>query len=151
MITTNNGTSFSSPIIAGAMASFWQAVPSATNEEIKQLVRASASQFNTPDFFLGFGIPNMSSALTEALSLQEQEFDALKVFPNPITDKVTIQLPQGVNSANLKIYNVIGKLVLETELSRSESRLDLSELNSGIYILSVEIDTASKQLKIIKS
>ena len=63
----------------------------------------------------------------------------------------TIQLPQGVNSANLKIYNVIGKLVLETELSRSESRLDLSELNSGIYILSVESDTASKQLKIIKS
>ena len=51
-ITNNNGTSFSSPIMAGGIASLWQALPNATNEEIKDYVRMSASQYTTPDFFV---------------------------------------------------------------------------------------------------
>jgi len=56
-LVSGNGTSFSSPVMAGAVACLVQANPTATVEEIIQSVRESASQFLTPDIFTGYGIP----------------------------------------------------------------------------------------------
>src|SRR5690606_14048259 len=56
-IVTNNGTSFSAPILTGALACLWQAIPKANAEQVKQFVRLSSSQYRSPDYFLGYGIP----------------------------------------------------------------------------------------------
>ncbi|MBR9846005.1 MAG: S8 family serine peptidase [Algicola sp.] len=151
VIINNNGTSFSSPIMAGAIASLWQALPDATNEEIKQYVRMSASQFNTPDFFLGYGIPNLEMALEIGLSLSEEEFVQFKVFPNPATHIINIQIPTQTEATNLRIYNVLGKLVLEKELTNSETKLDISSMASGLYMMSFNSEKGSKTFKLIKS
>lgn len=151
VIINNNGTSFSSPIMAGGIASLWQALPNATNEEIKQYVRMSASQFNTPDFFLGFGIPNLELALDIGLSLVEEEFVRFKVFPNPVTHSLNIQIPTNSEPTNLKIYNVLGKLILEKDITQSETKLDVSSMASGLYMLSFESNKGSKTFKLIKS
>ena len=151
VIINNSGTSFSSPIMAGAIASLWQALPDATNEEIKQFVRMSASQFNTPDFFLGFGIPNFELALEIGLSLEEEEFVRFKVFPNPVSNILNIQIPTSAEPTNLKIYNVLGKLVLEKNIIQSETKLDLSSMASGVYMMSFESNKGSKTFKLIKS
>ena len=150
-IINNNGTSFSSPILAGGIASLKQALPNATNEEIKQFVRMSASQFNTPDFFLGFGIPNFELALEIGLSIQEEEFVSFKVFPNPVTTSLNIQIPTSTEPTNLKIYNVLGKLVLEKNITKSQTKLDVSSMASGIYMMSFKSNTGSKTFKLIKS
>ena len=39
-VTTASGTSFSSPIMAGAVASLWQSRPEKTNAEIMQIIDA---------------------------------------------------------------------------------------------------------------
>jgi len=150
-IINNNGTSFSSPILAGGIASLKQALPNATNEEIKQFVRMSASQFNTPDFFLGFGIPNFELALEIGLSIQDEEFVSFKVFPNPVTTSLNIQIPTSTEPTNLKIYNVLGKLVLEKNITKSQTKLDVSSMASGIYMMSFKSNTGSKTFKLIKS
>ena len=62
VITANNGTSFSSPILCGAITCLWQAVPDFTNSEIREFVRESASQFTNPDNFLGYGIPDFGNS-----------------------------------------------------------------------------------------
>lgn len=151
VIINNNGTSFSAPIMAGGIASLWEALPDASHEEIKQYVRMSASQFNTPDFFLGYGIPNLELARDIGLSLSEEEFVRFKVFPNPVSDILNIQIPTSTEATNLKIYNVLGKLVLEKDLTKSETRLDISSMASGIYMLSFKSDKGSKTFKLIKS
>lgn len=150
-IINNNGTSFSSPILAGGMASLKQALPDATNEELKQFVRMSASQFNSPDYFLGFGIPNFELALEIGLSIAEEEFVRFKVFPNPVITNLNIQIPTTTEPTNLKIFNVLGKLVLEKNLTKSQTKLDLSSIASGIYIMSFESNKGSKTFKLIKS
>ncbi|MFN5370617.1 MAG: S8 family peptidase, partial [Bacteroidia bacterium] len=53
-----NGTSFSSPILAGAAACLWQAFPDATNMEIYNAIEQSAHQYENPDNLIGYGIPN---------------------------------------------------------------------------------------------
>lgn len=57
-----NGTSFSSPVMAGAVACLWQAWPQKGNMDIIRVVKRSASQFSNPDTLLGYGIPNFSLA-----------------------------------------------------------------------------------------
>ena len=150
-IINNNGTSFSSPIMAGGIASLWQALPDATNEEIKQYVRQSASQFTTPDFLLGHGIPDLQLALEIGLSLQEEEFFEFKVFPNPATDILNIQIPSANEITTLRIFDVLGKSVLEEIITTSSNQLDVSSMATGVYILTFQSGNASKTFKLIKS
>lgn len=54
-----NGTSFSTPILAGLGACLWQALPQLNAAEIRALIKQYASQAKQPDNELGFGVPNM--------------------------------------------------------------------------------------------
>lgn len=60
--TTASGTSISSPIIAGMIASLWQAFPDKSNLEIIDAVRKSGHQAGKPDNELGYGIPDFMKA-----------------------------------------------------------------------------------------
>ncbi|MFT4751012.1 MAG: serine protease AprX [Neolewinella sp.] len=57
-----NGTSLASPLVAGLMACLRQAVPDATNKELLDAVRATASQAGAPDNERGWGQPDFAAA-----------------------------------------------------------------------------------------
>ncbi len=61
-LTSANGTSLASPLVAGLMACLRQAVPDATNQELLDAVRATASQADSPDNERGYGQPNFAAA-----------------------------------------------------------------------------------------
>ena len=61
-----NGTSFSTPIIAGMAACLWQAFPLLKNTEVIELIKESSSQYRKPDAQLGYGIPDMFRAYNKA-------------------------------------------------------------------------------------
>lgn len=67
------GTSFATPLMCGLVASLWSAVPSLTPAQIRQVVRASANLYDTPDIRLGYGMPDFGLALTLARQLCETE------------------------------------------------------------------------------
>lgn len=148
-IENNNGTSFSSPIMAGAVACLMQAAPTLSVEQIKQFIRMSASQYATPDFFLGYGIPDFDLALTLALSVEEETYSTIKIFPNPVNDILQIQLPLEANS-ELIIYDVLGKVVFEQYVNRSLNQIDMSTMSSGLYLLRISSETTTKTFKLVK-
>ncbi len=57
-----SGTSYASPIIAGAVACLWQAFPTKTNKEILEAIRRSASNYQNPNNKVGYGLPNFFEA-----------------------------------------------------------------------------------------
>jgi subtilisin family serine protease len=61
-LTSANGTSLASPLVAGLMACLRQAVPGATNQELLDAVRATANQADAPDNERGWGQPNFAAA-----------------------------------------------------------------------------------------
>ncbi|NCP60343.1 MAG: S8 family serine peptidase, partial [Flavobacteriales bacterium] len=152
-IATSNGTSFSSPILAGGIACLWQALPNKTNAEIMQLVRESASQYNTPDNFLGFGIPNLQLALNNALSMDTSDkfTTELKIFPNPTNDKLYFNLPSNETDCSVQIYDILGKRALYSRLNVGINELDMSFISKGVYIANVQLRNRSKSYKIIKN
>ncbi|MDR2765268.1 MAG: S8 family serine peptidase [Tannerella sp.] len=63
-----NGTSFSTPIVAGLGACLWQALPWLDNRELIALIRRTASQAEQPDAERGYGIPDMYKAYIHELN-----------------------------------------------------------------------------------
>lgn len=151
VIVNNNGTSFSSPIVAGAIACLWQALPNASAEEIKQYVRHSASQYTAPDYFLGYGIPDFRLALSHGLSVTASDIQQFKVYPNPVSSYLYLQLPSHNEEKTLRIYDVFGKKVIEQAYSDAYPKLDVSQLANGIYVLSILSKSRTFNFKFIKS
>lgn len=58
----SHGTSFSCPVLCGAVACLWQAFPEKTPLEIISAVVRSANNYEHPDNVYGYGIPNMWKA-----------------------------------------------------------------------------------------
>lgn len=140
-----NGTSFSSPIMAGAIASFWQADPSRTNLEIMQLVRESASLYNNPTNQMGYGIPDFSQALT-ALGVEMVSENAIQLYPNPVHDVLRISTTNH-SLVDVILYNVLGKQVLSAQ---QVYEVNVSQLEAGIYIAKVNLGGESLVQKIVK-
>ena len=151
VIYTANGTSFSSPILAGAVACLWQALPNKSNAEIMQLVRESASQYNTPDYYLGFGIPNLQTALNMVLSMASvDDLNEIKLYPNPANNMVAFTLPSTQQTFNVTVYSVSGTRVLESTINSVNNQLHISSLSKGMYFIDLKSASVSKTFKIIK-
>lgn len=60
-ISSDSGTSFASPLIAGLVACLWQKFPQKTAKEIMEMVRQSADNIIHPDNVYGYGIPDFSN------------------------------------------------------------------------------------------
>jgi subtilisin family serine protease len=150
-ITTSSGTSFSCPVMAGMIASFWQAVPNLTNQQVVNFVKQSADRFSTPDDLFGYGIPDFQLALNNALSVNQNESNSFVLFPNPTQNQVSIQFFNAVLNVNFTLYNSLGQLVLSKNNVNQNQTLDLSFLNSGMYYYKMQGDSFSKSGKIIKN
>ncbi len=61
-IINDNGTSFSSPLVAGMVACLWQALPHKTAKQIIKLVRLAGNNQQHPDNVFGYGVPDFWKA-----------------------------------------------------------------------------------------
>lgn len=61
--------------------------------------------------------------------------DGIKVFPNPTSDWLYFDLPQGVEIERIRIYDAQGRLQF---VSLDGSRVNLGHLPKGIYFLQIE-------------
>ncbi|TNJ44972.1 BNR-4 repeat-containing protein [Tamlana fucoidanivorans] len=75
------------------------------------------------------------SVASKIVSVKEKNVE-VKVYPNPAKERFTIQL-EGINSADLKMYDMLGKLVYTKKL-QGETKEEITEqFESGIYLLSI--------------
>lgn len=79
---------------------------------------------------------------TEDLTVSE-----IKIYPNPTSNILNFK---GLNSEELQVtvYDVLGKEVLNTNLSEYDNQLDVSQLESGLY--TIKIDKTNETIKFIK-
>jgi subtilisin family serine protease len=150
-IQTASGTSFSCPIIAGMIASFWQAIPWATNQQVIDFVKQSADRFANPTNQFGYGIPDFQSALNIAqLSVNQNEIGRFLVYPNPVSDELFISFPPNFSEAKISIYNALGQIILEKNIQNTNTLLSLQNINSGIYFYKIKSNSFAQTGKIIK-
>ncbi len=64
MVTSSNGTSFSSPLVASFAALLWQVYPEKSAQELAAYIRSTGNKANNPDDETGYGIPYYSETLS---------------------------------------------------------------------------------------
>lgn len=83
----------------------------------------------------------------QVLGVQELEKETVKIYPNPTTDFVYVQLKSKTKIDEVEIYDASGRLVLKTKLE--SDKLDLRVLNQGVYMITFK-NPDLKPIKIIK-
>jgi serine protease AprX len=148
-IYTSNGTSFSSPVMAGMVATFWSAVPNLTAQQVVNFIRQSADNYNAPTNQKGYGIPDFQLALTNALNLEAiQSNQSFLVYPNPAENQITFQL-ENKQKGIVYLYDVLGQNIVIKEISEKNNSIDIQNLSNGVYYYNFESNKTYKG-KIIK-
>lgn len=147
IIGTANGTSFSCPIMAGIVACLWQAFPSKTNKEIRQMILESSDRYTTPNNNYGYGIPNFGSTLGVE---NFKNSTAFSVFPNPAKTDISFSFSEQNDKASVVIYSVLGQKLIEKEITNENPVLSVQALKSGLYFYTFDAEGLHKTGKIIK-
>jgi hypothetical protein len=73
--------------------------------------------------------------------------DIFSVYPNPVTNGyVNISSPSN-GEKNIAVYDILGKKVMNTTIT--SDRLNLSQLNSGVYMLNISENGISSTKKLV--
>lgn len=158
-LVQSNGTSYSTPIIAGLAACLWQSFPDKTNYEIIKAIEQSANRYNNPDVYYGNGVPDFRKAydiLSGNASVDDLNTNQFEYFPNPFEEEIRFRLNnvEG-NQVNVFIADILGKEIFNTSFERNSTNdeyaiKDLNVLLPGIYFLRIETGSYKFTEKILK-
>ena len=85
-----------------------------------------------------------------AFGLYSQDKQDFKIYPNPSSGMVTIELNQDYNQVDLSVRDMTGKEVYTRKTGRVRRiQLDLSSLSTGSYLIHIETEGKSENHKII--
>jgi serine protease AprX len=149
----SNGTSFSSPIMAGAVASLWQSRPEVKNNRLMDVVRRSGHLFDNPTDEMGYGISNFQEAYNDlqTLGIEGQLLkETFAIYPNPVVDYFSVSFPQQSDRAVVTIFDVLGKQVMMKEITAISNSVNMSELSRGVYIANISAEGVTNNFKILK-
>ncbi len=147
--TTSNGTSFSCPLVAGAAALLVEAFPTASNMDIFNALKLTATQADAPNNDYGWGIIQTYKAYQylETIYSETTVNEELICFPNPT--KGELILNKVALNKEYTLTNSIGQIVRKGTVS-NRFRLDISDEKPGFYVLSILSEETVYQCKIVK-
>jgi hypothetical protein len=99
---------------------------------------------------IGYHGAGNCGTLTANLTLGTNDFvmESLKVYPNPSKEYFTLELPDKVVSGEVKVYDAVGKLIKQQQVSTIDNKIYTSGLTTGSYfmILRTEYGNATRTL-----
>ncbi len=72
----------------------------------------------------------------------------VKLYPNPTSNVLNIESLGAIQT--ISVYNVLGQEVINKALNSTSTSLDVSSLNSGIYVVKTVVDGVTSSTKFIK-
>ena len=149
-----NGTSFATPVLAGAVACLRQARPFASVQVICDVIRQCGNNAGSPDSYNGYGIPDFSQAF-ELLNVEEPMGNTpahiISVYPNPSKGEVHVAL-NDLHKAELTVYDITGRQLFNYHfngLNHTTLENHLNSLTSGVYFINAVSESGSQTLKLV--
>ncbi|MFB6318685.1 S8 family serine peptidase [Saccharicrinis sp. FJH54] len=149
-IGTGNGTSFSSPVMAGMSACLWQAFPRKTAMEIRELILSYSNRYKNPNDSIGYGIPDIYQAWLEESKKNTERSTVIKVYPNPASTAFIVETPPGETLSVLTLYSMEGKIVEVRHLNNEFiQKVYLPDgIAPGMYIMNIVTNKRNLSQKI---
>lgn len=142
-VVRSNGTSFSSPLIAGMVASLWSARPGLAATDVRRMIEQSGSQYTNPDTLLGYGIPDFMLILGTR-DAEKPSPVTVSVYPNPFDGPLTLLISSGRSmTAGMSLWSMTGERVFSSgplKVMKGENRFGISlpsTLGTGLYLVQI--------------
>jgi hypothetical protein len=103
---------------------------------------------NTWRYGGGAAITYQISAYDASLSTGSFDTVSFKAYPNPVKDVLNLSYSTEISS--VEVYNMLGQKVLTKTLNVAQGQIDMSNLNTGNYIVKVTADGLTKTIKVVK-
>lgn len=122
------------------------------NSTIVYTYNASGLRLNKYEYRSGWGAPVMSVvnavanvAAPKTAAVSETLNNELKLYPNPVSDVLNVDVPSS-NSSTLEIYAIDGKKVYTKSVNGTNTtQVDVSKFSKGMYILKL-LSTESEEI-----
>jgi hypothetical protein len=116
--------------------------------------RLSPAFFNsTTGWCGGFSTDSITDGIFQfSGDLGNEQFAAntVKLYPNPATSIVNIAV-QGLDSYNVKVTDITGKVMMNKAFSGVENAVDVSSFATGVYFFEIKSGNKSETTKIMKN
>ena len=149
-----NSASFGS---SAAMLDFLQWGTGATNSRESVAVAAGlwvADTFITVDPPFQYGGDGTQNGVDNWSTLGIDDFEVgsnINLYPNPSNSILNVQIKNSASNVQLKVYDLLGKRVYkETMTSNEVSKIDVSNWDTGLYLIKISSDTGEETKRFIK-
>jgi len=110
-----------------------------------------AQDFNTVrsnrergQFATGEGVDDASSN-----SVNENYLNTIEIYPNPTSDKLTF-VQEGNEQVTYNILSLSGQLMQTSQSNQTNTVLDLSQLNAGVYLVELKMNDIKITKRVVK-
>lgn len=149
-----DGTSFATPVLAGAVACLRQARPYASVQEMCDAIRECGDRADNPDNKYGYGIPDFTKAL-DMLQVEEPMGNTpahiISLYPNPSNGEVHVVL-NDLHKAELTVFDFMGRKLFAYSfngLNHTSFERYLNTLSEGVYFINAVSESGSETLKLV--
>jgi subtilisin-like proprotein convertase family protein len=131
-------------------------IPSQTLTSLNGLIADGIWTLSVEDAFNGDGgtinsVKLIICNIQVPLSNEEAVFSNLKIYPNPTSGILNIDLGNQNLSTNsiIKLYDVQGRIISSKEMNSPVDTINISNLSDGIYMVSIENGNSKTTKKIV--
>ena len=148
-----SGTSFATPILAGAITCLRQYNPYISVQEFCDVVRQCGNRANNPDVRYGYGIPDLALAM-DLLHVEDNPMQVdqiINVYPNPAKGEVRVALKEGHN-ADVTVYDIMGRQLFNYDfngLNHAGLENFLNTLGAGMYFVNAVSELGNQTIKLV--
>ncbi len=109
---------------------------------------------NEANIYFDYNFPiltNKATSTFKTLGTQDFEFaNYFSIYPNPVKETLNITAKNNIELKSIAIYDILGQLVIAVPNAQDVSKVDVSNLRTGNYILKVKTDNGTSSVKFIK-
>ncbi len=95
-----------------------------------------------------FGEFNICAWDPDASSVEDNQIAGFKFYPNPVNNTLTLSAQDNID--NVSIFNVAGQQVLYVKPETTQTQIDMSKLQNGIYFVKAQINGELTAFKVVK-
>ncbi|KLT70393.1 leucine-rich repeat domain-containing protein [Flavobacterium sp. ABG] len=109
---------------------------------------------NEANIYFDYNFPiltNKATSTFKTLGVQDFQFSKyFSIYPNPAVDFLNISSKESTTILSMKVYDILGQLVIAIPNAQSTSKVDVSKLGTGNYFLKIKSDKGTSGVKFIK-